>query len=273
VAEPDPNPRLTPELEATLRRFVLGGLDEAARSALEEQLVTEPDVFEALGVVEDELIEEYLDGTGSDPDRAAFEQNFLTSPQRQGRLRLAKSLRRHASHGKSTETARPQPISKAGTPRWQPAWLALAAALVLSLAGNLWLANRSAQPSPAAVSVPATEPASPNAIFTLATGLLRSGGSLTRVTVPSGAEVVRLRLQLPDAVSYPTYRTTMLDEDGSEIWTVAKLRVLNADTSAVVVVVPAELLSRGDYQVRLSGQKDAGEPEVVGTYTFRISKP
>jgi hypothetical protein len=30
----------------------------------------------------------------------------------------------------------------------------------------------------------------------------------------------------------------MLDEDGGEIWTVAKLRVMNADTSAVIVVVP-----------------------------------
>jgi hypothetical protein len=271
VANADPNPRLTPELEANLRRYVLGGLPESARSDLEEQLVTEPDVFEALGVVEDELIEEYLDGTGTELDRGAFERHFLTSPQRQARLRLAKSLRKHASQGMAAATARPQPVSGAG--RWQPAWLALAAALVLSLAGNVWLANRSAQPMPAAVSVPGSEPGGTGPTFTLATGLLRSGGSLTRVSVPSDAAVVRLRLELPPADSYPTYRATVLDEDGTEVWTVAKLRVQDADTSAVVVAVPTELLSRGDYQVRLSGQKDEGEPEIVGTYAFRISTP
>ena len=240
MANADPNPRLTPELEATLRRYVLGGLDEAARSELEEQLVTEPDVFEALGVVEDELIEEYLDGAGTDLDRGAFERHFLTSSQRQARLRLAKSLRKHASHGMAAAPARPQPVSATGAARWQPAWLALAAALVLSLAGNVWLANRSAQPRPAAVSVPGSETGGTSPTFTLATGLLRSGGSLTRVTVPSDAAVVRLRLELPTADSYPTYRATMLDEDGSEVWTVAKLRVQDADTSAVVVAVPAE---------------------------------
>jgi anti-sigma factor RsiW len=140
VANADPNPRLTPELEATLRRYVLGGLEEEARAGLEEQLVTEPDVFEALGVVEDELIEDYLDGTGTELDRGAFERHFLTSPQRQARLRLARSLRRLASHGMAAAPARPQPVPGAG--RWQPAWLALAAALVLSLAGNVWLLSR-----------------------------------------------------------------------------------------------------------------------------------
>ena len=144
MANADPNPRLTPELEATLRRYVLGGLDEGGRSELEEQLVTEPDVFEALGVVEDELIEEYLDGTGTDLDRGAFEREFLTSSQRQARLRLAKSLRKHASRGMAAAPARPQPVSGAG--RWQPAWLALAAALVVSLAGNVWLVSRPEAP-------------------------------------------------------------------------------------------------------------------------------
>jgi hypothetical protein len=144
VTNADPNPRLTPELEASLRRYVLGGLEEEARAGLEQQLVTDPDVFETLGVVEDELIEEYLDGTGTDLDRGAFEREFLVSPQRQARLRLAKSLRKHASRGMAAAPARPQPVSAAG--RWQPAWLALAAALVVSLAGNVWLVSRPGAP-------------------------------------------------------------------------------------------------------------------------------
>jgi hypothetical protein len=163
VTNADPNPRLTPELEATMRQYVLGGLEEEARDGLEQQLVTEPDVFEALGVVEDELIEEYLDGTSTDQDRAAFEQHFLTSPERQARLRLAKSLRRYASQGLAAGPAR-LPVSGVGSvARWQPAWLALAAALVLSLAGNVWLASRRGAPQVSTVSAPAA-PVYPTAV-------------------------------------------------------------------------------------------------------------
>jgi hypothetical protein len=271
VANADSNSRLTPELEATLRRYALGGLPEGARSELEQQLVTDPDVFETLGVVEDDLIEEYLDGTSTELDRGAFERHFLTSPVRVARLRFARALRTHAARGMAAEPARPQPATAVRVARWQPAWLGLAAALAASLAGNVWLANRSAQPRPTEASAPGSGTTSPT--FTLATGLLRSGGSLTRVNVPNDSAVVRLRLEVPTADSYPTYRATMLDEDGKEIWTAANLRVHEGGSPAVVVPVPAEILPRGDYQVRLSGQKLEGEPEVVGTYTFRVSKP
>ena len=49
--------RLTPDFERTLRRYVLGDLEEDVRPELEELLVTDSDAFEALGVIEDELIE------------------------------------------------------------------------------------------------------------------------------------------------------------------------------------------------------------------------
>jgi hypothetical protein len=150
--------------------------------------------------------------------------------------------------------------------------MGLAAALFVSLAGNIWLATRSAQPRPAALGAKGSGTGT-GATFTLASGLLRSGGSLTRVSVPSDAAVVHLRLELASVGAYSTYRATMLDEDGNEQWSVAKLRVQEGSSPAVVVPVPAETLSRGDYQIRLSGKKNEGEPEVVGTYTFRITEP
>lgn len=158
MAPPDDNPRLTPELERTLRRFVLGALDESVRTELEERLVTEPDVFEALGVVEDELVEHYLDGALPAPERQSFERHFLSSPGRVARLRFARSLRARASRAaaEAHAPAHGGPGS-AASPRWEPALLALAAALVLSLAANVWLATRPA-PSGPAVLGPAPAP-------------------------------------------------------------------------------------------------------------------
>jgi hypothetical protein len=103
-ADPDPNPRLTTGASRRPSSLRARSLDEAARSGARRAAGHGADVFEALGVVEDELIEEYLDGTSSDPDRAAFEKSFLTSPQRRARLRLAESLRRHASRREGDRT-------------------------------------------------------------------------------------------------------------------------------------------------------------------------
>jgi hypothetical protein len=313
VANADSNPRLTPELEATLRRYVLGGLEEDARAGVDEQLVTDPDVFEALGVVEDELIEEYLDGTGTDLDRDAFERHFLTSPQRQARLRLAKSLREYASHGMAAAPARHQPVSIGGAARWRPAWLGLAAALALSLAGNVWLVSRpEVQPAPTAPgpSAPAVATLSPpqsqedptamlqrereerskaeariaaleetlrrsrsSVSFVLAAGALRAGGSPQRIGVPRDALLVRLRLEL-SGDDYPSYRAVLLNDTGEEVWSASKLKAeAESGQLAVVLALTPDRLPQGDYQVKLSGLAAGRDAEAVGSYPFRVGQP
>src|SRR5262245_22433148 len=88
----DDSARLASELEADLRRYVLGGLEDGPRLAIEERLVTDPDAFDALGIVEDELIEAYLDGSAPVADRRAFERHFLARPEGPQRLQLARAL-------------------------------------------------------------------------------------------------------------------------------------------------------------------------------------
>jgi hypothetical protein len=107
--------------------------------------------------------------------------------------------------------------------------------------------------------------------FTLAAGLARAEDSLPRVTVPRDAVVVRLRMELPGD-DYALYRAALLDANGDEIWTASKLRVgKEPGQPAVILALPAELLPRGAYQLKLSGVRAGEAPEAVGTYTFRLS--
>jgi len=323
--------RLTPDFERTLRRYVLGGLDDDLRVELEELLITDPDAFEALGVIEDELLEEYLEEAGSADERQSFERRFLTSPERRRRLGIARALRDRASrvderpHGETL----PAPTSTLRPPVWaetlggwtrslrrEPAWIALAAVLAVSLIGNVWLASRyhaqgqilAATPTAAmppestgeltaqnrelqarlgqeqqerskaesrasALEAQLGRPRTPVPTFALAAGLLRARGALPRLTVPPDVPVVRLRLELAEN-AYPSYRATLHDPDGGEIWAVSKLRAVEkAEGPAVVVAVPSELLPRGDYLVKLSGLRDGAEPEAVATYPFRVAAP
>jgi len=328
--------RLTPDFERTLRRYVLGDLEEGLRFELEELLLTDPDAFEALGVIEDELVEEYLEEAVAAPERRRLEERFLTSPEARRRLRLVRALRDRAkpaprplvetlpvrADGVRPAAWRPAWIETLGEwlrpARWQPAWVAVAAVLAVSLAGNAWLL--SPYPAPGLAPTPAPQanevaplgpegdlatlnralqarldqeqqeraaaearakaledqlgrPRTSVATFALAAGLLRAGGSLPRIAVPSDAEVVRLRLELPEE-GYPFYRAALHDPDGGEIWAASRLRAVGKPRQAAVVLsVPTELLPRGDYQVKLSGLRDGAEPEALATYPFRVDTP
>ena len=111
----------------------------------------------------------------------------------------------------------------------------------------------------------------PMVAFTLAAGLLRGGGSVLRVSVPKDVAVVQMRLELPGD-DYPLYRAALLDANGDEIWTASKLRAEGPRGSpAAVLWLPSGLLSRGDYQLKLSGVSVGGEREAVATYPFRVS--
>ncbi len=317
--------RLEPDLERTLRQYVLGTLEEASRLRLEEQLVRDPDVFEALGVVEDELTEAYLDSTLTDAEKRDFERHSLSSPDRRRVPEFFGALKARAS---TSAEASLKPRRDAASWFWSasvsPAWLGAAAALlVFSLAANVWLASRAPSPGSAQMPTALSEPVRPSLAtpaepssarlaelaaanreletrldaerrqlaeaqtllqdlertasapttavptFTLAAGLLRSGGSLTRVVVPSGVDVVRLVLDLPGD-DYPLYRVALHDVDGDEIWAQSKLRAESTEEQIVVaVLVPAAVLVHGDYQMKVSGLTESGDLEGLASYTFR----
>jgi hypothetical protein len=305
-----------------MRRYVLGDLEEGLRVELEELLITDPEAFEMLGAIEDELIEEYLDETSLPEERRRLEQRLLSSPQGMSRLRFARALKTRASARRIRPPA-PVPRARGWFARpgeWQGAWLGLAAALAISLLGNAWLASRyrrqaqnaadSSAPVPSGPVVSSAPPLAQTgaerehaaarleaeqrerakaearlalleqklrspapriATFALAAGLLRGEGSLPRVTVPADAVLVGLRLEL-SGDDYPRYRAALLDANGDEIWTASKLKA-EGKPGSVILLLPIALLPRGDYQVKLSGVSQGGEPEAVGTYAFRVRAP
>jgi hypothetical protein len=192
--------RLTPDFERTLRRYVLGQLDEPLQAELEEMLVSDQDGFEALGVVEDELVEGYLDGSLSEAERVAFERHFLTSPKREGRLSFARALRGQSAGGAAGRFARP--VRVFGIARPQTAWIGLAAVLAVSLAGNVWLVSRTAGPAGGLESPPAGPPAPTPVAAARGPELAELGAALAReqaARAGSDARAARLESELTRA--------------------------------------------------------------------------
>jgi hypothetical protein len=120
-----------------------------------------------------------------------------------------------------------------------------------------------------AAAPPDRRPSIPS--FLLASGVLRGSGSMARVLVPEGAVGVRLVLAVPRA-EYSQYRATLRSAEGDELWTATRLRAEEASgRAAVAILLPSELLSRGDYLVALDGVRESGEPESVASYAFRVT--
>ena len=135
--------RIENSLDDALRRYVLGELEGAARLALEQRVVIEPEVFDALSLMEDELVEAYADGRLSETERCGFERHFMASPDRRGQVALIRLLKQHAVESGDLEIA-----ADAGFLHWAadrakeyPLWAAaVAACLVALVGGNLWFA-------------------------------------------------------------------------------------------------------------------------------------
>ena len=88
-----------------VRQYLLGRLDEqvGVEEKLGERILFNDEMAEIVDSVEDEIIEEYLDGSLDSADRNAVDQYFLQPPERKEKLRFTMLLRQHFD----TKPARP----------------------------------------------------------------------------------------------------------------------------------------------------------------------
>lgn len=243
--------------DEVLRSYLLGRLAQESRESVEKRLFSEDRIFlEHVGLVEEELIDQYARGDMDGEDSASFERNFLCTDERRAKLELALALRAYAER---RQTVRARPWGWLRRPVSSPAWaLAVAATLFLALPAVVWRLAATRGPQ-AEVSA------------WLSSGLVRDvGGELARVRTPPGCRLVRLRLD-PEGAEYPTYRATLHEVNGDEIWSQSRLvadRI--GGREAVTVTLPCELLPAGDYYVRLSGVPPDHDPIVLGRYDVRV---
>lgn len=135
--------KLDSNSEILIRRYLLGAVSEAEREDVESRLMADDDFFQQLNLIEDELIDEYLDRGLSPTDSRLFEEVFLCAPERQHKLRFAKALRTYAARAAASEgraKAAPwwQPVLAFFNPPRQVLAGLLAAAVIALLAGGPW---------------------------------------------------------------------------------------------------------------------------------------
>lgn len=146
--------------ESLVRKYLLGQLAEGDRERLEERLLTDDDFYETVTAledrVEDELIDQYLDGELTGDGRAHFERLLLYTPERADKLRLIKDLKAlavpavaldaGAATRATTETPTPSRtgwLGAVGLFRNPLFGLSCAAALLFAVLSCVWLLVKS----------------------------------------------------------------------------------------------------------------------------------
>lgn len=247
----------TPEVQERIRRYLLAQLTDGAREEFEQDLLVDVELFEELLVGEDELIDGYLAGELPVSESVQFEQHFLAAPERQEKLRFARALNRYVTVASLQETSISKfaPVSRISRTILYRA--AAAFAVVILIAGTLWLVgHRSSSPRTFATLN-----------LTVSQSTRGEGAQAPKVNLPRSGDALKIVLRLPD--QSPTaahYRVTLENDNGQN----RSLETVAQDGQSVTVVIPASELKRGQYSLKLFAVRADGGEQRVGSYLFTV---
>lgn len=262
-----------------IRMYLLGRLDQAKRAEIEESLLTDEAFYEELLIAEDELTDQYLAKELSDDDLRSFETHFLSAPERRHKLRFARSLQlyvRQSSRASVQEdndysvaparnTAESRSIKRpffSFLPIQNPVFAySFAAVVLLVVIGVFWVAFKNLGTTTGQENV---------LLVTLTPGLTRETGEIKSIQIPPDTGFVQLQLRLTSD-DYQSYHAELVTSERGSIFLKQDLKPESANGNKVInVTIPAGLLKRDDYRVKLGGRRPDGSYEDVGSYVFRV---
>ena len=125
-----------------LSHYLLGELSEEKQEAIEKRYLDDREMYELLLVVEDDLIDAYVEGTLTESRRANLERHFLNTPDRRARVDFARAWMTFVTQesGNRRVMRNRSPLLVLPRTKSWPAPLPIAAAIILLL-GGAWLVS------------------------------------------------------------------------------------------------------------------------------------
>lgn len=246
-----------PNEDQVLREYLLGRLAPDSRTRVEDRLFSDDRLFwEHLCLVEDELISDFARGVLTTEDRADFQQRFACTEERRSKIEFARALQNHVDREEQRQTAAWSWLRR---PLAAPPWALAAAALALAVITGTIVYRVVVAPG-----------ATGTVAVALSFSLTRGSGELPRVRITPDIAFVRLLLD-PGPEPHTAYRVTLHEVSGTEIWSRSSLTPASVEGgTALVVMLPAELLADGDYFARVDGLVPGGDPVQLRRYDFRV---
>jgi len=281
--------------DAAVRRFLLGEVDDDERQRIEGLFISDPEANEKILIAEEDLVEDYLEDALTPSDRRKFLAQYRSTPQQRRKLRIARSIKEY-TEGEGAGQSVPVTEESSTSPRRRSFFSALrlkhriwfiplAAALAVAIsAGVIWLVDwnnrreessrrQSIERELVELNVPSSlRNGPPPAVSLLLPPVsLRSAAPPAKLTGTTSVNYIELRLLVSQKEEYLTYQAVLRRVGNSEQYAIHNLQAENKPDGHIVRLrIPAHLLTRGLYQVDLTGVGSGGKPEPTEEYTFAV---
>jgi methionine-rich copper-binding protein CopC len=246
--------------------YLLEELPEDDLERFEDECLAQETWPTQINLVEEDLIDAYLRNELTPERRQRFERNSLTTQARQERVSMAAALLRHIDECNAAMAAVAVPPTE---PTWaerffafwsSQAWglrAATSIAIVAVMAGALWLFLRSSSPRTFATLT-----------LSISTSNRAEGAQAEKVRLPPNTEALNISLTLPQqSLPAARYRVELENDNGET----KSVEVAGKDDQAVLVVIPAAQLVRGQYALKLFALKpDGTDQRINGSYFFIV---
>lgn len=277
---------ISPADEALLRKYLLGTLSGPKSDEIDLELFTNDDFAKTAEVIEDEIVDDYLDGTLSRQDRLAAERHFFHAPEHRSKLWFARLLRSHLQH-QEQPVIKPVPIPWFQRPAFSWAMsLATVTLLVATVGLGVYTANLSRllqHEKDDRQMAQADLDQERNRLGKVEAQLLllqqETGGDHPATTdqpvafnlmesergpgVPELNQNVEIHIALVHGVLSSYQATLQSDADNRKIWSQTGLKPTG---NQLIFTVPRTILPPGSYSLIIQGQ---GSPH-QGKYPFVV---
>lgn len=234
--------------QARIREYLLGKLDEAEQEQIEERLMVEDELFQELEASKDELVEEYCAGELDQAERRWFEEHFLASREGQERRAFVLAMDclqkpRPATIGETNrerDIKRVTPFQRFKALFKSQQWAMATVAAVVLVVGMVFLVTRLRSRGEGQTFA-----------ATITSHDLTRGEQAplpTRINLPPNTSVLRLRLQFTKPAAAGTRYQAELDDRVNR----KPIDIVESDPESVTVALPAAMIPRGQYAVKLS---------------------
>lgn len=264
-----------PVSDALLRQFLLGQVDDQERQRLESMFVTGALSRERVMAAEQHLLDDFLDDSLTPEDRERFLAQYGETPSEQRKLRIAQSIH---------DWAGAEVVRAAAGSRWSrlfgSVWLKpviavpIAAVVLIAIVvavialRSRWDPHRAMQQEFVRLNSPSMLREPSVGSVTLTPGTVRSAEAENEVTPPANAEFVELRLVWSQKEPFPSYQATIRRFEEDESFTIPNLQL---DSGNVIRLrLPPSYLTRGLYQIEISGVAADGATGPAEEYTFVV---
>jgi hypothetical protein len=264
--------------DAVLREFLLGKVDDEENARIESLFLTDSEAREKVLVIEQELIEDYLEDSLTAEDREKFLLRYGQTAAQLQQLRITKAIKDWAfKENASVQTVPARQSTWArlrARLRLKPAFVIpiAVAAMIAIVSLVVWVNTRmkrvAIEEELAQLNSTASLREVPSQMISMELSpiVVRSNERQKEFKKSDGAQIVELRLPWIQKERYSTYRAEVRRVDGSQSFTFSQLQAENE----IRFRLPTHLLSRGQYQVRLSGIDNSGAEGATEEYAFTV---